>query len=117
MTGIRIVNINNVFSFQIQEGVLLPGGGIGIDNIKWKKIEVTSEERLGVDRNKFYLDSIDMEDDNAVLTGIKFEVASNDAVAIALHYSKFDVSADQVKYLGEIGWKSNKDVKERYVTK
>ena len=119
MTGVRFVNKNGIYGFQIQQGVLLPHGGIDNDTIQWLDIDVQPKVPIGLKRNKVYLDNIDIKDNNAVLIGIKFEVAGGDAIAIALHFTKFYFSFNEViksgnvRYLGDIGWRSEKDMNRR----
>ena len=113
MTGVHIVKIDGVFTLEIQEGVLLPDGGVDKNTIHWKQPHNVRKVPISLKRNKFYLDNIDVDHENAVLTGIRFEEVGEDAIAIALHFSKFNVSSGTVTYLGDIGWKSNKDVTKR----
>ena len=113
MTGVQIVNTDGVFTLKIQEGVLLPDGGVDKNTIRWKMSHNVRKVPISLKRNKFYLDNIDIDNENAVLTGIRFEEVSEDAIAIALHFSEFNVSSGTVTHLGDIGWKSNRDITKR----
>ena len=68
-------------------------------------------------RNKVYLDNIDKSYEGAmrgaILTGIKFDTIGNDAVAIALHFSEFEVTDNHAKYLTNYGWQSNASLNDR----
>ncbi|XP_018339502.1 PREDICTED: uncharacterized protein LOC108746909 isoform X1 [Trachymyrmex septentrionalis] len=87
ITGIRLKKINQIIHIQIQEGQLLPRGGINESTIEWQPVDafsiMDSHIRNGVDYHTIVWEkrAVDLDDLSAVpdhlLTGVRFRMVGS----------------------------------------
>ncbi|EFN89744.1 uncharacterized protein LOC105182071 isoform X2 [Harpegnathos saltator] len=87
ITGARLKKVNQIIHIQIQEGQLLPRGGINASSIHWKPIDefsiMSSDVRNGVEYHKLVWEkrAMDLDDllppEDHLLTGIRFRMVGS----------------------------------------
>ncbi|XP_018361103.1 PREDICTED: uncharacterized protein LOC108759910 isoform X1 [Trachymyrmex cornetzi] len=87
ITGIRLRKINQIIHIQIQEGQLLPRGGIDVSTIEWQPVDVfsimDSHIRSGVDYHTIVWEKRALDLDNLLakpdhlLTGVRFRMVGS----------------------------------------
>ncbi|SPP78271.1 uncharacterized protein LOC117581120 isoform X1 [Drosophila guanche] len=118
VTGLRFVKKNRIFHLQIQEGELLPRGGINHTTLSWKPVENYNIFDRDVKKGKDYhtlsyesrsidLDDVDTDDNSFVVTGVRFRVVGAH-LNLEACYSEFDFKTGQLLQ-PEVNsyWKSN----------
>ncbi|KAH8388539.1 hypothetical protein KR093_009160, partial [Drosophila rubida] len=121
VTGVRFVKKNRIFHLQIQQGQLLPRGGINVSTVEWKPVDDYHihhpNVREGVDFHTLSYGSrgIDLtkvmktNDTTFVVTGVRFRLYRG-RLNLRLRYSKFDFVNGK---LNESVWESNEQANER----
>ncbi|XP_034671391.1 uncharacterized protein LOC117903453 isoform X2 [Drosophila subobscura] len=118
VTGLRFVKKNRIFHLQIQEGELLPRGGINHTTLSWKPVENynifdrdvkkgTDYHTLSYESRSIDLDDVDTDDNSFVVTGVRFRVVGAH-LNLEACYSEFDFKTGQLLQ-PEVNsyWKSN----------
>ncbi|XP_022223780.2 uncharacterized protein LOC111075028 isoform X2 [Drosophila obscura] len=118
VTGLRFVKKNRIFHLQIQEGELLPRGGINHTTLSWKPVENynifdrdvkkgTDYHTLSYESRSIDLDDVNTDDNSFVVTGVRFRVVGAH-LNLEACYSEFDFKTGQLQQ-PEVNsyWKSN----------
>ncbi|XP_017139529.1 uncharacterized protein LOC108153940 isoform X1 [Drosophila miranda] len=118
VTGLRFVKKNRIFHLQIQEGELLPRGGINHTTLSWKPVENynifdrdvkkgTDYHTLSYESRSVDLDDVNTDDNSFVVTGVRFRVVGAH-LNLEACYSEFDFKTGQLlQPEANSYWKSN----------
>lgn len=117
ITGIRFTKVNRVIHLQIQEGELLPMGGINASTVEWQPVDAYSIDdegvTVGTDYHMLTWESraIDLDDlklpHNSVLTGIKLRRVGGH-LNLEIQGSEFNFTEGKLLQAGEKSyWISN----------
>ncbi|XP_029052070.1 uncharacterized protein LOC114880335 isoform X2 [Osmia bicornis bicornis] len=122
VTGLRLKKVNQIIHMQIQEGELMPLGGINKTSVQWKPIDIFSILDSNVKKDIDYhtiswekrgLDLDDLEaGDYYLLTGVKFRTLGS-RLNLEIRLTPFNFTTGKlIDPLGRSFWITN-DVTER----
>ena len=67
MTGLRFAKVNRVMYLQIQEGSLLPHGGINASTLQWKPVNTSqSDYKMSWEKRSIDLDDLQAPEGHVV---------------------------------------------------